>query len=133
MMTIETIKERIIQDFPGTHYVETDEGIFFSYGERDKFPFATIVSRDNEFDNTSNLNRDGFFRFNIGLKKKSFVELFAGKEHYKGIGGYLKSDIDFTVVDKIFPHPMYGFMYWVSVVNPSAETFALLQPYLSRT
>lgn len=32
------------------------------------------------------------------------------------------SDYDFTALDRVMPHPVYGRMYWVCVLNPSDET-----------
>ena len=29
------------------------------------------------------------------------------------------------------PHPVYGWMSWVCVLNPSAETFKTMQPLLA--
>ncbi len=34
------------------------------------------------------------------------------------------SDYDFTALDQLMPHPVYGRMYWMCVLNPSDETFA---------
>ncbi len=33
------------------------------------------------------------------------------------------SDSDFTALDQVMPHPVYGRMYWVCVLNSSEETF----------
>jgi hypothetical protein len=38
---------------------------------------------------------------------------------------------DFTTVDKLLPHPVYGWMSWVSVLNPSAPTFEKVKPLLA--
>jgi hypothetical protein len=37
---------------------------------------------------------------------------------------------DFTVLDQLLPHPVYGWMSWVSVLNPSAATFDTVKPLL---
>ncbi len=34
------------------------------------------------------------------------------------------SDYDFTALDRVMPHPVYGKMYWVCVLNPSDNTLA---------
>jgi hypothetical protein len=31
------------------------------------------------------------------------------------------------------PHPVYGKMYWVCVINPSAETFEAIRPLLAES
>ena len=57
--------------------------------------------------------------------------MFGGIKSKPGIGGFMESGIDFTETNKIMPHPMYGNMYWICVLNPSEETFQALQPYLT--
>src|SRR5271156_5576764 len=88
-----------------------------------KFPFATIVTKDyGEFDCASNLNRPEVFRLNIGVSKQTFADLF---------GVAKPVDYDFTALDKLMPHPVYGKMYWVCVLNPSATTFEAVRPVLA--
>jgi Family of unknown function (DUF6194) len=84
-----------------------------------KFPFATLVTGD-EHDQFSNLSRPGVFRLNVGVSKRTFQSLFASPE-----------DHDFTALDKVMPHPVYGKMYWVCVLNPSAATFEAVKPLLA--
>ena len=86
-----------------------------------RFPFATIVTKDyGEFDDRSNLNRPDVYRLNIGLSKETFASLFpAGGEH------------DFTALDVLMPHPVYGANHFVCVLNPSASTFENLKPLLA--
>jgi hypothetical protein len=85
-----------------------------------RFPFATIVTKDyGDFDHASNLDRPGVFRLNIGVGAKTYASLFAaGAEH------------DFTALDRLMPHPVYGRNHWVCVLNPSAATFEALKPLL---
>ena len=37
---------------------------------------------------------------------------------------------DFTEVDKIILHPVYAWMRWFSVLNPSIETFETLKTFI---
>ncbi|WP_207421549.1 DUF6194 family protein [Desertivirga brevis] len=117
------MKTYILQNFEKVYVAEADGDLFFMYDKNDKQPFATIVTRDNEYDSTSNLNREGFYRLNVGLDKETFMALFSDLTDKKGFEAYLNLGIDFTKEDTIFPHPAYGAMYWVCVVNPSKETF----------
>lgn len=86
-----------------------------------RFPFATIVTKDyGDFDNASNLDRPGVFRLNVGVSKETFDRLFGeGGEH------------DFTALDRLMPHPVYGRNHWVSVLNPGEATFASVKPLLA--
>jgi hypothetical protein len=132
----EAIRRHVTETFPGVDVqIGSQEAgspeiawgdTFFIYdpgrileGSR-QFPFATIVAKDyGDFDNASNLDRPGVFRLNIGLSKETYASLFqAGAEH------------DFTAIDQLVPHPVYGRNHWVSVLNPSDATFAALQPLL---
>lgn len=129
-MTIEEIKTYIFKNFENVNLVEANGDLFFMYDKNDKHPFATIVTADNEYDSTSNLNREGFFRLNIGLDKETFNSMFGGITDKKGFEAYLNLGIDFTKKDVILPHPTYGAMYWICVVNPSNKTFELLKKYM---
>ena len=75
-MQIQEIRDYILSHFEKVTISEVDGDIFFMYHTNDMFPFATIVTHDNDYDRFSNLNREGFFRFNIGLEKDVFHSLF---------------------------------------------------------
>jgi hypothetical protein len=40
---------------------------------------------------------------------------------------------DFTALDTLTPHPVYGWMSWVSVLNPSKTTFEAIEPLLAES
>jgi hypothetical protein len=122
-MEIQEVKDFIIQIFNNTYCQEHEGDFFFFYGSEVKFPFATIVTKDNDYDNVSNLNRPGVFRLNVGVSKETFKTLFGHLESKAGLGGFLESGIDFTELNKIMPHPIYGNQYWISILNPGEETF----------
>jgi hypothetical protein len=84
-----------------------------------RFPFATLVTGDRH-DAASDLERPGVFRLNVGVSKERFASLFP-----------TPSDHDHTALDRIMPHPVYGKMYWVCVLNPSAETFQTVKALLA--
>ncbi len=98
-----------------------------------RFPFATIVTKDyGDFDAASNLNRPGVFRLNIGISRETYRTLFGAKTSPPSAGDVADSGYDFTALDRILPHPVYGRQYWVCVLNPSAATFqAVVQPLLA--
>jgi len=41
-----------------------------------------------------------------------------------------ESEHDFTALDTLIPHPVYGRNHWVSVLNPSEPTFESIKPLL---
>ena len=121
-MNEEEITEFIKAGFKDVETVEANGDTFFFNDPQKNFPFVTLVTSDYN-DQFSNLNRPGIFRLNIGLSKASFQSLFgtpppSKASDYDPIPGY-----DYTVLDTLIPHPVYGRMYWVSALNPSRETF----------
>ncbi|WP_447776117.1 DUF6194 family protein [Variovorax boronicumulans] len=121
-MTEDDITQHLIDTLGGGHFEVADDNTFFFHGADNKFPFATIVTKDSEFDSASNLNRPGVFRLNVGVGKETFRALFGDAE---------PSGIDYTAFDRLMPHPVYAKMYWVGVINPSAATFEAVKPLLA--
>lgn len=123
----------ITSTFEGVDVVADSGTSFFFYNPDSslppdhRFPFVTLVTSD-VYDQFSNLDRPGVFRLNIGIGKPTFRSLFgspklpsgndSAAESSDNYGGY-----DFTALDQLMPHPVYGRQYWVSVLNPGYETF----------
>jgi hypothetical protein len=122
----------ISQHFDGVDVVTGTEGIalgdsFFIYDprrnldDRHRFPFATIVTKDyGDFDDRSNLDRDGVFRLNVGVSRDTFKRLFPDPD----------VTYDFAVLDTLLPHPVYAPQSWVCVLNPTGETFTSVESLL---
>lgn len=119
-----TITRYIRDSFDGVDVITAAGDTFFMYDPDHKFPFATIVTKDNEYDNASNLDRPEVFRLNIGVSKPTFLSLFAPQTA-------ADAGRDFAALDRLMPHPVYGKMYWVSVINPTAATFEAVKPLLT--
>jgi Family of unknown function (DUF6194) len=124
-----SVIEYITGAFDGVDLVTSDGNSFFSYdpghdlpADQGFLPFATLVTNDLS-DQASDLERQGVYRLNIGLRKKTFQSLF----------GAQSPDIspNFTVLDQLMPHPVYGQMFWVCVLNPSDATFETVKPLLA--
>ena len=113
-MTITKITSYITQNFDGIELVEANGDLFFMAKNNEKLPFATIVTQDNEYDNFSNLNRDGFFRLNIGLDKETFNSMFDGITNKKGLEAYLDLGIDFSKED--FPYTSSQYRKFYSLI-----------------
>jgi hypothetical protein len=64
---------------------------------------------------------------NIGVSKETFRSLFGEPKLPRYGANAIESDddsnYDFTALNGVMPHPVYGRMYWVCVLNPSDETF----------
>lgn len=76
-------------------------------------PFATIVTKTYPGEPASDLDRDGSFRVNIGLRADEFARA-TGVERRE-----VPSDgASYAVADEVVPHPTYARAGWVSVIDP---------------
>lgn len=129
-MTEEAIKGSIATAFEGIETQMVGGDTFFFYRSERMMPLATLVTSDAN-DTASDLNRPGVFRLNIGVRKGTFEALFGpvpkGGSPYDAIEGF-----DYTALDAVMPHPVYGRMHWVCVLSPSEGTFeARVKPLLA--
>ena len=92
--------------------------------------FATVKEKDGANDRASALDRDGVFRLNIGVERPFFERRFGKPPARPSKGGHVQGNWDFTVLDALTPHPIYGWMSWVSILNPSKESFTACLPLL---
>ena len=127
------ISRYITETFEGVDVVTDAGNSFFFYNPDSnvppdhRFPFVTLVTSDL-YDQLSNLNRPSVFRLNIGIGKPTFRSLFGDPARSSGrdraeINDENANGYDFTALDQLMPHPVYGRMYWVCVLNPDQETF----------
>lgn len=113
--------------FNGVDYVTAMDSWFFFYNPDPtvppdhRFPFATIVTTDVH-DPYSDLNRPDVFRLNIGVSKETFRSLFGTPKLPTEADS--SSDYDFAALNTLLPHPVYGKMYWVCILNPDDEMLA---------
>lgn len=124
-----SIREYITQTFAGVDVIDATGGSFFFYGPDRKFPLATLTTSD-EYDRASNLSRASVFRLNVGVSKETCRSLFGPGPAHTDEGG-AEGRFDFTALDRIMPHPVYGKMYWICVLNPSEETFKSVRELLA--
>ena len=110
-----------------------ERGVFFNPDR--KLPkgvyVLTIKEKDGPNDKASNVNREGIFRLNLGISKTTFTEMFGAIPKRPAAGQIVSTGHDFTRLDEITPHPVYGWMSWVAVLNPSEETFEKLKPLIA--
>jgi hypothetical protein len=133
-MDEEAVASWIDGAFERTDHTVVDGSWFFFYDPDHLFPFATLVTT-NLYDAASDLDRPGVYRLNIGVSKDTWVSLFGPpttrEQGEHGLGSGTDADHDFTALDTIVPHPVYGRMFWVSVLNPSEATFETVKPLLA--
>lgn len=102
-----------------------EKGIFYNLGgilKRGVY-VLTIKEKDGDNDKGSFLDREGVYRVNVGIRKESFKKRFSYIPKRPAAGQIVTMDFDFTALDIIMPHPVYAWMGWVCVLNPSLETW----------
>ncbi|WP_394821624.1 DUF6194 family protein [Pendulispora albinea] len=121
-----SITRYIVEAFAQVHTDTSTADTFFFYSSYRKLPFATLVTHDTDFDHASHLDRPDVFGLNVGIGRETFRSFFGPR---RAGGG--ESPYDFTALDRVMPHPVYGAMHWVCVLNPSETTFRTVQPLLA--
>lgn len=134
-MQIQSIIEKIENEFEGvipkSSWGETS--LFYNPGGLlpNGVYFCTLKEKDGENDKASKLDREGIFRLSIGITKETYAKLFGRKPKRPPKGGIIDTGHDFTVLNELMPHPIYGWMSWVQVLNPSKSTFETLLPLIA--
>ena len=109
---VKAVVDYIQKTYPETDTVQAMNAYFFSLDPEKHWPnYATLVTTD-EHDDASDLDRPGVFRLNLGVDRETFEQIAS-------------SDLepDFTAFDRLLPHPVYGQQRWISILNPTDETF----------
>lgn len=107
---------------PGDDFPELAWGDAFFYcapdgrPPRNTQPYGTIVTKDYPDDTVSDLDPPGRWRVNVHVGRTAFQEL-TGEE--PGSAGRPR---DYVAADSVMPHPVYGALGWISVVNPGERT-----------
>ena len=137
IMQAKQVIEKIIDQFddviPKASWGETS--LFYNPGKLlpNGVYFCTIKEKDGGNDKASNLDRVGIYRLSIGFSKESYNALFGKKPQRPNKGGIIKTNHDFTQCNVLMPHPIYGWMSWVQILNPSEHIFDEIFPYLEES
>lgn len=112
-----------------------ERGLF--YNPEGKLPkgiyLLTFKEKDGPNDHASNVNRPNVFRLNLGLSKATFRAMFGELPKRPAAGQIIDTGHRFDTLDKIMPHPVYGWSAWIAVLNPSADTFEKLRPLIAES
>lgn len=132
---IETIFDYATSTFEGVVVAENwgERGLF--YNPNGKLPkgiyILTFKEKDGPNDKASDVNRDGVYRINLGLSKERYRSLFGEKPKRPTAEEIVDTGHDFEKLDEIMPHPVYGWMSWIGILNPSPDTFETLKPLIA--
>lgn len=117
------------------HHAWGETALFYNPGskyKRGKY-FLTIKKKDGANDQASSINREGVYRVNFGIGKRRFIERFGYLPRRPEAGGAIDMPVDFTELDALIPHPVYAWMGWVSILNPTQEKFDIVIKLLDET
>ncbi len=133
-MTPDHILDYCLEHFEGTVLMESwgEKGIFYNPDHVLKrgVYLLTVKEKDGNNDKGSDLDRENIYRVNLGIRKNTFSQLFGTVPARPSAGGIVDMDYDFTALDQMLPHPVYAWMAWICVLNPSLQTFEELKPYI---
>lgn len=133
-MTPDEILKYCLDNFEGTVEVSSwgERGIFYNPENKLKrgIYVLTVKEKDGDNDKGSLLDREGVFRVNLGVRKKTFSEMFGKAPERPGKGCVVNMNCDFTATDVIIPHPVYAWVSWICILNPSEKSFEQLKPLI---
>lgn len=125
MITVEELKYNIENRYLGLNLVLAYGEQSYFYNPDNLLPrgiyFATIKERDGVNDKASHLDRDGVYRLSFGILPKSYDVLFGTKPQRPPKGGIVSTGHLFTQQNVLTPHPVYGWINWVQILNPDIE------------
>lgn len=133
-MTPDEILKYCLENLDGT-VLETgwgERGIFYNPDDKLKrgIYILTVKEKDGDNDKGSDLDREGIYRVNLGIRKSTFSEMFGSTPERPGKGCVVDMDYDFSSINTIIPHPVYAWMGWICVLNPSPKCFEELKPLI---
>ena len=65
------------------------------------------------------------------MSRQTFLRLFGSQPSPPPVGGVINTGHDFAALDQLMPHPTYGNMFWLCVLNPSAGTWEAIKPLIA--
>lgn len=129
------IVNRVLRDFEGVVPKSSWGETSLFYNPAQALPngvyFCTLKEKDGENDKASRLDREGVFRLSIGISTTTYEKLFGLRPKRPSKGKIIDSEYDFTALNELMPHPIYGWMSWVQVLNPSESTFESIFPLIA--
>lgn len=133
-LTPEWIEHYVLSHFEGLIALETYGEKTFFYNPTNTLPrgiyFYTLKSHDGPHDKASDLSRPGVFRMNWQLSSQNFLKLFGKVPQRPAKGTVIEGNYDFTQLGILTPHPVYGWMRWVSIVNPTPSLWPHIEDLL---
>jgi len=136
-LTVHLIKKWIEQEFEGVEVKDAYSEFSFFYNPGRTLPngvyFLTIKEKDGPNDQASRLDRDGVFRISFKPAASSYRRHFGDKPRRPLKGGRIDPKIDYSLLDIWLPHPIYAWMGWTMILNPSPASLDKLRPFIEES
>lgn len=87
----------------------------------------TFKEKDGKNDSASNLSARNKYRLNLKVSKTTFIKLFKYIPKRPVAGKVIEGSYNFTQLNTIMPHPIYGWMTWIGVINPTLKTIEMME------
>ena len=134
MIRTEQITRYLLSEFDGLRPKQSWGETSFFYNPDGSSPhgtyFLTMKEKNGDNDKASDLDREGVYRLNFGISKESFLSLFNEVPSRPLKGKIIDANYDFTAINSLTPHPIYGWMRWVAIINPDEENFEKIKPLI---
>lgn len=126
-----------LKNLRGTVFAESwgEKGVFYNPERKLKRGIYTLTvkEKNGDHDKASKLDRPGIYRINLGIRKKTFEELFSAVPKRPAAGETVAMPFDFSVTNTILPHPVYAWMGWICILSPDKNGFERLKPYIKES
>jgi len=136
-LTVRLIVEWIQQRFEGVVTKEVYSELTFFYNPNQALPngvyFLTIKEKDGPNDKSSRLDRDGVFRISFKPKPTAYQMRFGDKPKRSKKVSLSGTETDYSLLDTWLPHPIYAWMGWTMILNPSKKSLDELWPYIEES
>ena len=136
-LSVPLIVEWIRQRFEGVVIKEAYSELTFFYNPNHALPngvyFLTIKEKDGPNDKSSRLDRDGVFRISFKPKSTTYQMRFGDKPKRSKKGGMAEKKADYSLLDTWLPHPIYAWMGWTMILNPSKNSLNELYPHIEES
>ncbi len=133
-MTPDEILKYCLENLNGTVLINSwgERGIFYNPDGKLKrgVYVLTVKEKDGDNDRSSELDRNGVYRVNLGIRKRTFSKMFGLLPSRPSKGGVVDMNYNFSSIDELLPHPVYAWMGWICTLNPSKEHFEELKPLI---
>jgi hypothetical protein len=133
-MNAKQLEQWILDNYQGVIVTNAYRERSFFYNPDGSLPkgiyFATIKESNGPNDKASNLDREGVYRFSIGVGKKQYQQLFGDVPKRSAKGEIVELDFDFTSMGILMPHPIYAWLGWVCINNPDKNNLELIKHLL---